>query len=96
MKVIYKYRLQILREQCMPVPMESKFLSLVEQDGWPVVYFLVNSEEKSQNPVRFLIVGTGQEQDAAYLDGCRFIGTVCIAYYTWHIWMDASRILEGA
>lgn len=97
MKAVWKYPLEVLDEQCIPVLIGSQFISVMSQDNRPVVYFLADIEESSQNPVEFRILGTGHEKKVDYLDGFRFIGTIQAydGFFVWHIWMNDSRIRGG-
>lgn len=96
MKAVFKYPLVIFGEQCVPIPMGGQFLSVQTQDDHPVVYFLIDTDELSQNPVVFKILGTGRKMEEGYLEGFSYIGTIQTgAYYMWHIWMDDSRIRKG-
>lgn len=93
-KAIWKYPLSILDEQCTPVPMGAKFLSIIAQNERPTVYFIVDPWEKSQNPVVFYVMGTGRPFPGDYLSHATFLGTVPLldGRLIYHVWADMSRI----
>lgn len=84
MKTIWKYPLVITGEQRIEVPKGSKFLSVIEQEGHPVLYFLVDTEAPKV-PTDILICGTGQPF-LEFLDRSLYLGTVSTREFVWHIY----------
>lgn len=90
-KVIWKYPLELVDTQVLTLPHGSKFLSLLEQNNKPVLYFLVDlNTPKDKSPMHFkiLIVKTGQPILSEVLDTAKFLGSVPIfnGRLIWHVY----------
>jgi len=69
MKTIYKYKLQSLSGQRVDIPRNAHFLSVQEQHGEPVMWWLVDTDYPPEAH-RFAIYGTGHympDSPGAYL-----------------------------
>lgn len=86
MLTIFKYPLEITDEQIIELPIEAKVLSVGEQNGGLFLWAIIDTEKTQTRKYKFLIVGTGNEMpEAADNELHRFIGTVQIKPYVWHV-----------
>lgn len=74
MKVIYKYILKVQDIQDLFLPIESKILSVEEQNNEIVLYALVDSGAESIERYSIIIHGTGHPADD--IVDYNFLGTV--------------------
>ena len=91
MKTIFKYPLKIQDSQDISIPEGAEFLSVMEQNNLPVVYFLVDPS-RDQFPLEFILLGTGHPFQEDYLEGCLYLGTVSThnGQLVWHIFAEQS------
>ena len=73
MKTIWKFNLKGLDEQVIPVPKGTKLLACKEQFDMPVLYGLVDPNEKEKESIAVKVFGTGHPIDVnmtswTYLD----------------------------
>lgn len=95
MSVIYKYPLPPFDAvQWVTMPSSSTVLSAIEQKGQIILYALVpdpNASSLWNSQKRILVLGTGQtfnedrENDIRPFDEMRFINTVKVGNFVWHI-----------
>ncbi len=87
--VVWKYPLEILDEQAILVPAGTKFLSLLEQNNIPTLYFLVNDGEEDMEIISVSIRGTGHPVEREMSKVSQYIGSVstCGGQLIWHIWI---------
>jgi len=86
---VWKYPLEILNKQTILVPTGSKYLSLIEQNDIPTLYFLVNDGEEVMETISISMRGTGHPVEREMSKASRYIGTVNTynGRLVWHIWM---------
>lgn len=76
MKTIWKYELKPQDRQKISVPLESKILSVKEQNEQIVAYFLVDDKQNTiTESLEFAIVGTGNNAGEDIGD-FTFLGTI--------------------
>lgn len=73
MKTIYKYQLQTVDEQSIPMPYGAEVLCVQVQFNNPVLYAIIDTEEKTKIYKSFIISGTGHELPS--LSDKKYIGT---------------------
>ena len=91
-----EYALDVNDRVQVAIPSGARCLSVVEQNGRPVVYFLVNSDSETVM-VTFRIVGTGHPLEDSFNRTHWYIGTVVCGALVWHLWVvrdDASDMLN--
>lgn len=86
MKTIYKYPLKVKGPQTISIPEGAEFLSVIEQDDCPVVYFLVDPSRESW-PISFILLGTGHPVEKDLSEYFIYLGTVSTfnGQLVWHI-----------
>ena len=91
MKTIFKYPLLTEDSQLISIPEGAKFLSVLEQYGSPVAYFLVNPNQE-KFPIEFRILGTGQLIEENYLEDFFYLGTISTrsGQLIWHIFAEKT------
>lgn len=91
MKTIYKYPLTREGPQTISIPEGAEFLSVIEQNNLPVVYFLVDPNQEDW-PVTFQLLGTGQPIPEDLPKYFLYLGTVSISdgKLIWHIYAQQS------
>lgn len=83
MKTIYKFQLEIIDEQIIEVPNNTKFLSAQYQNGVLCLWGIVATEMPKQKTV-ITIIGTGNQFD--YDENKHdYIATVQQPPFVWHI-----------
>lgn len=89
-KKVWKYKLAITDKQEVMVPTNSIPLSVIEQNGEPVLYVLVNPYYTRKETWTIHIRGTGHPVEEEMLRSSHFMGTVSTAYgaLIWHIWIE--------
>jgi hypothetical protein len=90
---IYKYPLDITDEQDVLMPSNHHALSVGAQNGQLFVWAGVD-ETKGKVPVKFYIVGTGNPADHVTADGARFVGTVHMPPFVWHVFVMEAAFAE--
>ena len=85
MRIIYKYELKLEQEQIVNLPIGYEILSAKEQRGKIVIYAMINLGEKEYEKVVIRIVGTGGPEHSDFLRVYKFIDTVMVGVYVWHI-----------
>lgn len=84
---IYKQTLKIHIEQFIQLQIGSEILSVQEQYGLICLWYRCDTE--NQNKQRLIhIYGTGQPCDDSLQ--FRFIGTVQIGSFVWHVFIDKN------
>ncbi len=88
---IWKYPLEITDSQSLKLPLNAKFLSAINQNGIPTLYYLVEPDVKTKT-IEILIIGTGNPI-SEYLDKYDFLGTVSTHNdkLVWHIFATKER-----
>lgn len=82
MQSIWKYELEIADYQEIMIPSGADIISVGNQRGILCLWARVDhSKEKKSR--RIMIVGTGQGHDNLPME--RFIGTVIVEPYVWHV-----------
>ena len=94
MKTIFKYTLTVKDIQTISIPEGAGFLSVIEQNNLPVIYFLVDPNQESQ-PVTFVVLGTGRQVEEDSLKHFLYLGTVSTLNtlgrnLVWHIFAQES------
>ena len=88
MKTIYKYTLDIEFKNTISVPVGSKLLSIINQNEYPVAYFLVEASETQKENINIYCRGTGQScetvQDKEFITSLVFANGV----FVWHFFKD--------
>ena len=88
MKRIFKYKLEIMDDpQEIIMPSHSRILSVIEQNGKPVLYALVEDEREEQL-LNVKIVGTGHPFE--YADKWDFVDTVKCGAFVWHVFVSGG------
>ena len=77
MKSIFKYTLEVTDFQKLSLPVDSKILSVAEQNMQIVLYALVDTDSDVLDDYLIIIHGTGHP--ANYVDNQVFLGTVKMA-----------------
>jgi hypothetical protein len=80
--IIWKYTLELEDEQEILVPTGYEFLSVQEYAGSICLWFLVDSKANKES-VPIYILGTGWED--IDMPARKFLGTVQINRYVWHV-----------
>jgi len=84
-KRIFKYKLNIIDSQYIPMPQGSQILSVKEQNGTLNIWAIVDINNDNIKNRWFYIFGTGNEFDIS-LDDAKFIGTVVMSNgLVWHV-----------
>lgn len=94
MKKIFKYPLIFTDAQEITIPSNSEFLSVVEQEGRIVCYFIIDTSEKIFGDVTFYIVGTGQEINSDVLNEKETVFEKTLVMpdgFVWHIFSNILR-----
>lgn len=90
MKKIFKYRLPIDSKTITITANVIKWLDIQEQDGWPVIWAVIDEDNTVYPPSEYEIVawGTGWEFPDE-LNHCRYMGTAQDGYGdVWHYFMQ--------
>ncbi|CAM4182999.1 hypothetical protein L1N85_11270 [Paenibacillus alkaliterrae] len=101
MTTVYKYFVPVSNlVNYVSMPVGSRIISAIEQNGAIIVYALVPTPVSLpiwDEAKRILVLGTGQEfndereNEIKPFDKIRFISTVKIGPYVWHV----SELVEG-
>ena len=94
-KCIWKYPLVITDHQVLTIPHGAKFLSAIEQEDLPTLYFIVNPkavEGGSFQYLKIVMFGTGQPITNEELENLSFLGTVPThnGILVWHIFKEGT------
>lgn len=93
MSSIYKYSIKPSGEyQNIVLPIRSRMLSVIEQNGQMVLYCLVDPLEKTPQIREYLTVGTGWNIKDGESKHLRFIGTVKVGTFVWHFFERVTGI----
>jgi hypothetical protein len=84
MKVIYKYILDVNREQSLELSIDSEILSVQMQGGNLCLWAMVN-EELPKVKRNIHIYGTGI---TIHEDNLQYVGTVQDGDYVWHVFIE--------
>jgi len=87
MKTIWNWTLLTVDSQAVLLPQGAKFLSVIEQDGRPVLYALVDPKAPMET-TEVRVKGTGEAVDEAFFQSHVFLGTVKIYKFSWHIFVE--------
>ena len=84
MITIHKYPLEIVDEQQILLPRGYEILNVIEQNGIPVIYAKVDTQETKTKDVWIRIFGTGHPIDS---DLYNYLGTISTkgGDLIWHI-----------
>lgn len=97
MKAIWKYPLDITDSQTIEAPEGAEFLSVIEQNGIPTLYALVNPEGPKVEQYKVQIRGTGHPIEESLLKAYVFLGTVQAGgefiNFVWHIFVERRLYL---
>ncbi len=95
MKRIFKYQLKLTDEQELKLPKSASILSVINQNGVPTVYVLIDDEEKETFTWNFYIVGTGNPADHIDYHSSfkilHFLNTIQIDPFVWHIFYEFKQ-----
>jgi len=83
MEKIYKYPLAVQELQLIEIPIGSRVLSAQAQGDVPTIWAMHSQEEDKVN-VEVRMVATGEEFE---VEDWRFIDTVQIGSFVWHVFM---------
>ncbi len=85
---IWKYQLAIEGEQAIEVPEGARFLSLIEQNERPTLYFLVDPQ-RHKATLTVGMLGTGQPAPDNLVDCAQYLGTVSTVAgrFVWHVFV---------
>lgn len=79
---IWKFELRLIGSQMVPIPADAEILSVAVQRGNICVWALVDPDKPAQ--VREIeVIGTGHPMEAGV--SRKFIGTVVIEPFVWHV-----------
>jgi len=85
MKTIYKYTVPVKRNFFdLAMPLGAEILATQVQNGTPVMWALLNPDNE---PVvrHFEVVGTGENLDEKAADTSKYIGTIQMPPFVWHL-----------
>jgi len=88
MKTIWKYPLEITDSQTVEAPEGAEFISVIEQNGMPTLYAIVNPHAVRKASYGVQIRGTGHPIESTLLPSYRFLGTVQTDKFVWHIFVE--------
>lgn len=92
MKTIYKYSLGIEGQITEIKDWIIEILSIQTQDGWPVLWAIVDTEKEEEEPVQIYCCGTGWPLPDDY---GHYLGTAADDNgYIWHYFIDKQYIKE--
>lgn len=89
MKNIWKYELSMVNAQCILMQEGAEILSVANQCGTICLWALVE-ETAAQEGVNFYIYGTG---NGCQPQGNRFLGTVQMSPFVWHVFTDKKEAI---
>lgn len=69
---IWKYKLTVVNEQMIEMPVDAQILSVQTQSGVPCLWVLCQPDAPTV-PVKVVTIGTGHR--AEHAEGMRFVGT---------------------
>ena len=81
---IWKYTLEITDHQKVPMPQCAKILSVANQNGHPCLWAMVDADRPIEQRA-IEIIGTGNPVAQVGVDERKFIGTVVIHPFVWHV-----------
>ena len=92
MRKVYKYQLDVVREQSLVMPYGAKIIALHMQNDVPTLWAVVDVDTDMRQAREFAIVGTGH---APVEDNYKFIGTVCEFNrpLVWHVF-EVMPVIE--
>ncbi len=91
MKKIWKYTLPVSDYPVISMPKGARVLSVDVQHGKVQVWALVDPEAPTELH-RFMMVGTGHCLTEKCVESMRFIGTVQMGDFVWHIFEHQEGI----
>ena len=93
MKIIYKYNLGIEGQITEIKDWIIEILSIQTQDGWPVLWAIVDTEKEEEEPVQIYCCGTGWPLPDDY---GHYLGTAADDNgYIWHYFANKENFLNG-
>lgn len=96
MRTIYKYPLDLVREQVIEAPIPAKVKAVKVQGDQLCVWIQVDSQCVGPNywprQRHFIIVGTGQELPS---QNYHYIDTVLLGQFVWHVYCMNYEDEEG-
>ena len=90
MNRIYKYELKITDVQEVLLPINSKILSIKEQNGLIQLWAFINPSETNFEKNRIYIFGTGNPIPENYED-LIYIDTVIQEQFVWHVFKEEEK-----
>jgi hypothetical protein len=84
---IYKFPLKVVDKQTVMLPHKARVLGAAVQGGVLCIWALLDPKEKAA-PRPIFIHGTGHEVD--HWQSKRFIGTVLMAPFVWHVFEEGA------
>ena len=88
MKTIYKYPLKVTDSQYLQLPRGCHVLSAGNQDGELVLWAQVDTDQPLV-PHQVLIYGTGRPFELPGHRAYRYLNTVQMPPFVWHVWVAA-------
>lgn len=85
MNVIYKYPLVIKDTQFVTMQYTSEILSVQMQNGQPVLWAMVETEDDDMIKREIIIKGTGHDIPDMELNRMRYITTIQDGRLVWHV-----------
>jgi hypothetical protein len=93
-KVIYKYKLELLDDQTLMLPTGSIVLHFHEQNGNLCVWARHDPTAGGTETHRFYIVGTGNLTNE-FEPPTDYIGSAHVGEFVWHVFHWVSPALKG-
>lgn len=84
MKRIYKYELNEQGVQTLKMPKGAEVISAIEQNNKVIVYAIVDITKENEER-EFSVIGTGWNIPDELLESNKFIGTVKVGIFVWHV-----------
>ena len=93
MKTVYKYSLGIEGQITEIKDWIIEILSIQTQDGWPVLWAIVDTENEEEEPFQIYCYGTGWPLPNEY---GHYLGTATDCNgYVWHYFANKENFLNG-
>ena len=77
----------------LELPADAQFLTLELQNNWPMLWFMMDKDAERVYK-HFCIVGTGQEMPIWYGVRLKYLGTIQIDGFVWHLFQ--KHVVETA
>lgn len=89
---VFKYDIKLQHEQELIVPKGAKLLSVQQQRGSIVAWFVVDPAVRYREVISVRVCGTGH--DAPDLNHYCHVSTVQIDEFVWHVFFDKKFLLD--